>query len=197
MPPIQPPNLLFCATDAGGVRNLAPVARLAAPRFRPVVLVPPTLKPLFPEFGPELPLPDSVESANILLDTLLPQAVVCGTARYPTAEASLTKAARQRGIPTFAIFDEWYRYRAHFADANGGFRYLPDRICCQDALALQEAQAEGIPADRLRITGSPALAELAKAAARFRDTPPPPPNPPSQLQAPPPPFPPQPPPRRG
>ena len=39
---------------------------------------------------------------------------------------------------------------------------MPDVVCCPDEQALKEAVAEGLPAECLRITGSPALSSLVK-----------------------------------
>ena len=163
-------TLLICASDAGGARNLAPVAALAAERGEAVAtLGSAATLPLFAEAGvrAEAAAVADIAEAAALLRTLAPRAVLCGTTRYEAAETRLIAAARALGLPSLAVLDEWYGYCGRFALSG-----LPDRICCPDDLARDEAAAEGLPGERLVVTGSPALAALADRIAAAEIPPP-------------------------
>ena len=166
-------TLLICASDAGGARNLAPVAALAAERGEAVTVLGSTATlPLFAEAGvrAEAAALADIGEAAALLRTLAPRAVLCGTTRYEAAETRLIVAARALGLPSLAVLDEWYGYHGRFVPSGPS-----DRICCPDDLARDDAAAEGLPAERLVVTGSPALAALAGRIAAAAETPPPPP----------------------
>lgn len=168
--------LLLCATDAGGARNLAPVARLARQRGHAVsVQASRSTAALFAELGVEASLdtPTDPTEAAALLSRLKPAALLCGTTRYVQAEAHLITAAPSLAIPSLSVLDEWYGYRGRFCSTDETLDLLPDLICCPDVLAVAEAEAEGLPRARLRATGSPALATLADRTVAFAAAPPP------------------------
>ncbi len=169
-------TMLICATDAGGARNLAPVAALAAERGWAVTTFgSPTTLPLFAEAGvaAEIAPVSDLAGALTLLRHRAPRAVLCGTTRYVSAETHLIAAARTVGLRSVVVLDELYGYRRRFVDADGNLTGLPDRVCCPNAMAMAEAIGEGLPADRLCVTGSPALATLADRIAAFATPPPP------------------------
>ena len=171
--------MLVCATDAGGARNLAPVAALAiAQGWRVTAIGSHTTLPLFVEAGvaARIAAVSDAASAAVLLGHLAPQAILCGTTRYRSAERHLIAASRALGIRSLVVLDELYSYRSRFADDADALTGLPDRVCCPNALAMTEAMGEGLPADRLCVTGSPALAALADRVAAFATAPPPPPT---------------------
>ena len=168
--------LILCATDAGGARNLAPVAALAQGRGTKVVAFgsPATLA-LFAEEGVmavPAPFVDPAIAAAFLSE-IKPRAILVGTTLFDATEAHLTQAARKLHIPSVAVLDEWYDYRIRFQDASGGLGRLTDLVCCPDEMACAGAAAEGVPGERLRVTGSPALAALVAQVDTFVRQPPP------------------------
>jgi hypothetical protein len=169
-------NLLFCATDAGGARNLVPVARLAQSAHNVRFLVGPATQAMVHEAGLVSEYPDFTDEAGAAatLSRYAPEVILLGTTGRPAAEAWLTVAARGR-IPTIVVLDEWYNYRLRFAYAESELSYLPDLICCQDELARTEAAREGVDAARLHVTASPALAALADRIEAMAQIPPSPP----------------------
>jgi hypothetical protein len=166
-------KFLFCATDAGGARNLAPVAELANSSHDVNFLTSLVTERLLgnQRFPTQQFAFGNSTSARAYLDSQPFDAILVGTTGRPSAEAWLTIAARGR-IPTIAVLDEWYNYRMRFAEGCT-LPYLPDLICCQDALAFAEAKAEGLNEARLRITGSPALSALVDTIEQMVSTPPP------------------------
>lgn len=167
---------LFCAIDAGGARNLAPVAALVGPRAS--VIGSDVTVPIFAEsaIASRTARIGDASAAADLLKAERPQVLVCGTSRFVAAERRLIAAAREQGVPSVVVLDEWYDYRMRFADEAGRLAFLSDLICCPDRMARDEADADGLPASRLRVTGSPSLSALADRISAFASTPPPRPD---------------------
>lgn len=173
------PSLLFCASDAGGARQLQPVIEEASKReWSCAVLCSAVTEPLFAQSNiaaERLPL-TSIDEAERLLRDRGVQVLVVGTTGTIGSERYLTAAARICGIRSMAILDEWYNYALRFRDEEGNLtKFLPDVICVQDELSRKLALQEGLPGSILRITGSPDLAELTLRARAFLKHPPPPP----------------------
>jgi hypothetical protein len=112
-----------------------------------------------------------------LLTKTRPQACICGTTRFVSPDRLLVKAARETGVRSVVVLDEWFNYRLRFEDpASGNLVYLPEAVAVQDRQAWEEAAAEGVPAHICHITGSPALAELTQRARLLAAAPPAPPE---------------------
>ena len=100
-----------------------------------------------------------------------PDLMITGTSADDFCEKYLWKTAEELGLTSFAILDQWINYGVRFsefscsqAEESLKFRkylYLPRKICVMDELARQEALDEGLPADRLVVTGQPHLQALA------------------------------------
>jgi len=117
---------------------------------------------------------DRMDSAALaeLLAEFKPRAIICGTTRYASPDRELILLAQGR-VRTVAVLDEWFGYHQRFEEKpTGKLTYLPNVIAVQDEHAKSQALAEGLPAERIRITGSPALAELTWRAHRFLQSPP-------------------------
>lgn len=175
-------NLILCATDAGGVRNLAPLVPVAVARgLNPVIWTSQERLGLWGEHiaQGELHLVDALTLGDLsgLLQVTHPRACICGTTRFVSPDRLLVQAARKERIRSVVLFDEWFNYRLRFEDpGTGELIYLPDAVAVQDLQAKEEAAAEGVPSHICHITGSPALAELARRARRLAIAPPMPPE---------------------
>ncbi|OGA36086.1 MAG: hypothetical protein A3G80_01045 [Betaproteobacteria bacterium RIFCSPLOWO2_12_FULL_62_13b] len=90
-----------------------------------------------------------------------PDVILAGTTARASLERELVVHGRKHGIPTLSVVDERYGYRRRFADEGGHLEYLPDLVVVMDDGCSAAAVAEGIPAERLRVTGSPILSFLA------------------------------------
>jgi hypothetical protein len=89
--------------------------------------------------------------------------VFCGTSHPDSSgrfELAALALASARGLPSAAFVDHWTNFRLRFQGESGAL-VLPDRIWVLDAHAARLAEADGLPAERLTITGSPTLAFLA------------------------------------
>lgn len=169
--------ILFCATDAGGAKELIPVIRVAERQHLPSrILSSAVTAPLFAQAGiaaETLELASS-EEAEAYMRVLEPQELIVSTTGTIKNERHLTEAARHMGIRSTAVLDEWYNYALRFTDEKADLtRFLPDIICVQDERSKALAVGEGLPEERVRITGSPALAELSRRAREYALHPPP------------------------
>jgi len=81
----------------------------------------------------------------------------------------LIRAAQDQRIQSFGILDAWMNYAMRFADPVSGdpVAYLPDRLAVMDDQTVEELAAEGIPGDRVCVTGHPFL-PLVRQRARDR-----------------------------
>ena len=107
-------------------------------------------------------------SVQDAVGTFSPDVIVVGTTPIDSLERQLTIYAREHNIPTIAVLDERYGYRRRFSDQNNDLRYLTDVITLMDEQCYTDALAEGLPASRLHVTGSPILSYLVyHASAHF------------------------------
>jgi len=162
-------KLFMCATDAGGMRNLLPILQVAEKRFglAGLLVTSRNTRQLAKNRHWESLSCRNVDDLSKFLTDNKPDAVVCGTTRYLSAERVLTNAARKMGTRVLVVLDEWFNYRLRFENEDGTLNYLPDLICCQDDRAKQEAVSEGIPEGNIYVTGSPYLSTLAKEAQSY------------------------------
>jgi hypothetical protein len=168
--------LLFAASDAGGARELIPVAGEARKLGKDfLVLSSSVTAPIFE--GARIPseqalLSSRADAKKFLQDKNI-DALIVGTTGSIGNERYLTAAARELGIGSLAVLDEWYHYAQRFQDEEGNVgAYLPDIVCVQDDRSSKLAVKEGLPMNTLRITGSPALAALSLRASAFAVHPP-------------------------
>ena len=106
-------------------------------------------------------LSDLDEAALAILKNSKPDVLLSGAAGGQGLDIPLTKAASGLGVPSVALLDMWSNYSVRFTDPNTGEMSLPSRIAVMDDMALDEATANGLPKDRLAITGQPHLEYLA------------------------------------
>lgn len=93
----------------------------------------------------------------------VPDALLLGTSWGPSIEKELLRIGQERGVPTLSVVDHWCNYRERFTESNGGVRF-PNRISLMDEIALEQAVAEGLPREILKIGGQPHLQSLAARA---------------------------------
>jgi len=176
-------NVIICATDVGGARNLAPLLPLFA-RMNFLVLVL-TIETRIDIFAPYEGFIDDFqvwneynqEDITNLLRDHCPVVVLVGTTRYPSMDREIIFQAKLEEYYSVVVLDEWYAYHERFADPDSGaLKYLPDKICVQDKMARDEAVAAGLPSERCIISGSPSLAELTEKAIIYSNSSPAVPN---------------------
>jgi len=79
-------------------------------------------------------------------------------------EKYLWKWGKENGIKTIGVLDQWQNYALRFSGPtpNDRLAYIPDYIFVMDELAKREMISEGIPEDKIIITGQPAFEEAMK-----------------------------------
>jgi hypothetical protein len=92
-----------------------------------------------------------------------PDALLLGTSRGATIEKELLRIGQEGEIPSLAVVDHWAHYRERFLEPDSKALRLPDRIALMDSEALEQAVADGLPREILKITGQPHLQSLAAA----------------------------------
>lgn len=158
-----PQSIWFVASDAGGMRNVLPVAAAYAQSGGHAVVCVDSDSPIAQEsgvggFGTWYHVGDPKVPG--LFDAAPPGGLVVGTTGGASLERTLTKAANVQGVPCVAVLDEWYNYALRFREADGTW-ILPDRIAAMNQMAIDEAVQEGIPSEKLFSSGSVWLSALA------------------------------------
>ena len=96
-----------------------------------------------------------------LVRSLAPDAVLSGRGvQLGSPERMAVEVARKLQIPSVGLIDEWYDYKKNYVNKTGVFNALPDMVCCPDEQARVEALRDGLPEDRLCVTGSPFFASV-------------------------------------
>ena len=93
-----------------------------------------------------------------------PDVIMTGTSIGDSVEKRLVLLAKKKRIPTISIIDFWSNYGLRFSDSDkpNGLKYLPDIVCVVDERMKYGCIKEGIPVNRIRITGNPYFAYCAK-----------------------------------
>lgn len=164
-------RVLVSATDAGGAANVAPVAALLSREQRTVYCSRATLRYFEAWEVAATVWADPVLPAATLAGSR-PDALLCGTAGYPSPDRELLACAHHAGIRSVAVLDEWYRYAERFQDGAESLPFFPDVVCVPDELARREAVAAGIPSSIIKVTGSPALSSVCDRFEQFATAPP-------------------------
>ncbi len=169
--------VLLCATDAGGVRNLIPLLPGIARRgWEGIFVTRSSLLSLVPSdvLVQRLLLAEDVEGKiEQAFASIGPSAVICGTTCHESADRKFLRYARQAGVRSVAVMDEWYNYFYRFsASGQQDPSCLPSVIALPDDLAVREAVAEGLPSSLCHATGSPSLASIWNKGKLWKEVPP-------------------------
>ena len=154
------PILLFAAADPGGANAILPVAVLLAERGAEVAILDHGfLGHNAPAHLRRLP-PPSDGHIGTWLQVAGIGGLCFGTSLADHLPLSLARAAGGLGLPVVCVLDNWMNYRARL-EMDGGPPFIPDLYAIMDDKAQAEALDEGVPAQCLRVTGHPGLAELS------------------------------------
>ena len=171
------PLVLVYAQDAGGARAVSPVVKrlVRSRKHRLRVVAHLFAREVFQEQDIEAVhldaladwLPLSVEGARGLLSRFSPDAMFCALSNneYDPSNGRLVAAARELGIPSFALMDHWKGWgRVHGGEKD--FAYLPDALGVIDEWSRERGMAEGIPPGRMTVVGHPRLDVLRSRKRR-------------------------------
>lgn len=165
-------KVLFYSRDPGGTNCIIPVyQRLRGMKGMEAVL-----------WGKDFAIPkyreedlkyqdvSDVEPKELfgLLKKFHPSVLVTGTSYGDRTEQLLWKWAKELGVYSMAILDQWLSYRARFSDPNGRL-VVPDKILVMDEFAKREMIAEGFDQRRILVTGQPHFEALRKKAKKITE----------------------------
>ena len=168
-------KVLTVSSETGGARNLAEVVEAFQLSVSFTNLCAKSAINVFKEKHFPYRDIDNVHDINDFSDlvrSIAPDAILSGRGiQLASPERTAVLIARNLKIPSVGVIDEWYDYRANFADELGVTTW-PDVVCCPDGQAKYEAIVEGLPRNILKITGSPALSSLYDKREKYKRSPP-------------------------
>lgn len=153
---------IICASgDPGGARAIAPVATLAAMQGHNVYVI--SYGTVASDYlGQTVPWnwldPASPEA---LLNQCNPHVLLFATSVKDMMALELAFYAQSQGVQTTHILDNWTNYSSRML-ASDGRKLSPDLYLVMDDMAKKMAIQEGISPLSLRVTGTPALAQLTE-----------------------------------
>jgi len=158
-------SIVCFAREAGGAEAIAPVVKLLQEKRTVYLFAKDHALKVFARHS--LACKD-ISSCSISsdLDALLgnfsPSFILTSATSLPwldMTERYLWKWGQSHNIPTMGVIDQWQNYALRFSGTHEDERlaYLPDYICTLDLCAKEHMIAEGIPEDRIFVTGQPAF----------------------------------------
>ncbi len=142
-------KILWSANDPGGAHAVIPVVEALMARGDEVVGI---------VTGPAYAL---AQEKNLSLASEVPwhpDLLLAGTSMGDSPDKKLL--CELTDVPSVYVMDFWSNYRARFAST------LPTRLCVIDRQSKEEAAVEGIPADRVVVTGNPYFERFAEDVTR-------------------------------
>ncbi len=165
-------TILLLARDPGGANTIFPLVEpLRAKGYKIKLFGKDTALEIYEKFG--FYAEDIVEYMETLdirhckdfLRLQEPDFIITGTSGDDFTERYMWAAADELGIPSLAIIDQWMNSGIRFSAYSGyeqdkywqspQAKYLPLRILAIDAELKQQLINEGIPADKILISGHP------------------------------------------
>ncbi|MDR0869368.1 MAG: hypothetical protein LBN39_01100 [Planctomycetaceae bacterium] len=177
-------RIVIFSNDPGGANTIIPLVAPLRQNGEDVLLFGkgPALKKYAAEglTGTDLSqiLPESTpENVADWVRNVKPDAVITGTSAVDPTEKYLWLAGERLGIVSLAVLDQWINYGIRFSpytvyqlaeyQNDKRFPYLPSKICVMDEFAETEALADGLPKERLAVTGQPYFETVLKNAAKI------------------------------
>lgn len=87
--------------------------------------------------------------------------LIFGTSVKDTLPLKIARLAKQFGLYTICLLDNWMNYRYRL-EIDGEETFLPDIYIVMDEVAFREACEAGIPVSVLKVMGQPALVSLGE-----------------------------------
>ena len=161
-------KVLVFAREAGGVAAVAPVCRILLENdWDLLILSKDNGLAVFESSGFEcidFSFFDAAYLSSLAKQKFLslPDLILTSAASMPgldMTERYLRQWGSEHSVKTVAILDQWQNYGQRFSGAGKDEKlaYMPDYIFVMDELAKDEMITEGIPEDKIIITGQPAF----------------------------------------
>lgn len=163
-------SCLIYAHNTGGAEVLTPlVLRMSSSEGTPMdVIANEPARAVFRRAGVEHTAlselaspPLDLARARRIVSSLGSTWAVLGVAnRRDPANACLTLACREQGVPTIGFMDNWLNWD-EMGEGPGDFQYAPDILAVMDECARGELVSRGFPEDRIEMVGHPHLESSA------------------------------------
>lgn len=163
-------RLMFAAGDVGGARALAPVCVLAVAEGHDVYVL--SHGALVADHADKAAVGwtwvEPAQDFAFMLRDLGVQAVAFASSVRDQTALNLAAVAQSIGLPVLHLLDNWSNYRARL-ERTSGESVTPNVYAVMDDLAAEAAQRDGVAAESIVVTGTPALADLRGPLPRGRD----------------------------
>ena len=98
-----------------------------------------------------------------------PDVLLAGTSSGDSIDKKIFQLLH--GVPSVYVLDAWSNYAMRFSKQDTDLSYLPGAVCVMDELARQEMIAEGIPMERIHVTGNPYFEHFTEGITHDREDP--------------------------
>ena len=165
-------KIILYSRDPGGANSIIPLIKpLSSKGFKVRLYGKDTALSIYKKFGYkginiwEEPTSNNNKKYEGFLIKEKPNIIITSTSPDDFSEKHLWKAAFTLRIPTLAILDQWINYGLRFSKygldkaekyaVDKSFDFLPTKIMVMDQFAKREMVNEGLPANRILVTGQP------------------------------------------
>ncbi|MFQ5788479.1 MAG: hypothetical protein ACE5H1_10935 [Thermodesulfobacteriota bacterium] len=165
-------RIICYAREAGGAEAVAPVVEELIKDYDATLLAREMAQTVFEQYQlPFLPVEANVRSDtySFLREQIKEKPHFLFTSASSLPQNDMTDRylwcwARERGVKSMAILDQWQRYCERFSglSKNEHMVYLPDKIGIMDEYAREEMIKLGFHPDILAVTGQPSFDRLRK-----------------------------------
>lgn len=178
-------KIFFFARDPGGVNALIPIILNTDRNLKIVVYGKDGAMERFSQNGVVCEdimrhcIEISISEIEYLLQVLMPDLIITGTSSDDFTEKYLWTAARNMKIKSFAVIDSWVNYGIRFSKytlkesekywSERDFSYLPNFILTMDDYSKKEMIKDGIPEEKIVVTGQPYLEYTRKRILQVED----------------------------
>lgn len=149
---VRDKNVLLAFSDPAGAKQVLSFAAKYRDLFKSVVAVSDRTYSFYQDF--DLSVEDfKIKTSQEWLSSTRADVLVTGTSVPLNLEISLIAEAARRGVASMSFIDHWTNMAKRFRAADS--LVLPSWICVIDNRARQIAIADGLPAEKIRVTGNP------------------------------------------
>ncbi len=169
-------KVLLFARDPGGANTLIPLYSRLKNKYRVVIYGKDVAVKWFQNEGIacndicDVCREIDLKSIELFLRELVPDFIITGTSLDDYTERYLWKSAELLGIKSFAILDQWMNMGIRFSKYNykqcdlyekeREHIYMPYRIFVMDEMAKDIICKDGIPREKVCVTGQPHFEEI-------------------------------------
>jgi len=149
---IRNKNVLFAFSDPAGAKSVLSFAKYNRTLANSIITVSDRQHGFYSDFGFIVETYGNKTTEEWLRESGA-QVLVTGTSFPLNLEVDLIGEASKLGIISLAITDHWVNFKKRFETADS--LVLPTWICVIDERARQLAIAEGLPPEKIMVTGNP------------------------------------------